>query len=329
MEISTINNKKIYIEPRWIYLGVLLVAGFIVLIALIFGSFYTVDANEDGVIQRFGKYVRKTEPGLHFKLPFGIEKATMVPVKKISKEEFGFRTLEAGVRTRYARGTYDDESLMLTGDLNIADVEWIVQYRIKDPIKYLFAIREPEETLRDLSESVMRLVVGDKTVSDVLTIGRVEIAQAVEVKLQKLLDLYETGLHVVTVNLQDVNPPDEVKPAFNAVNEAKQEKEKTIHQAESQRNKVIPEAKGEAKRTIAKAEGYATKRINEAKGDANRFKAIWEEYRNAKEVTKRRLYLEMMEEVLPKIDEIYIIDSEQKGLVPFLQLGKRGITSEK
>lgn len=328
MEMSNLE-EQFEIKPRWIYLGILILAGFIAFLILIFSSFYTVEANEVGVIRRFGKYVRQTKPGLHFKLPFGVESATMVPIKKISKEEFGFRTVEAGIRTRYAQAEYDEESLMLTGDLNIADVEWIVQYKIKDPLNYLFAIRKPEDTLRDSSESVMRLVVGNKTVSDVLTIGRIAIAQAVEEKLQELLDQYKTGLHVVTLKLQNVNPPKSVKPAFNAVNEAKQEKETAINQAKSQYNEVIPEAKGEAKRTIAKAEGYALKRVNEAEGDANRFKAIWEKYRNAKEVTKRRLYLEMMEKVLPEISDIYIVDSEQKGLVPFLQLGKRGITSEK
>lgn len=328
MDISNIE-EQMNIKPRWIYMGILLAVGFIVLLILIFSSYYTVDANEVGIIQRFGKYVRQTNPGLHFKLPFGVETATMVPVKKIFKEEFGFRTVEAGVRTQYARSGYDDESLMLTGDLNIADVEWIVQYQIKEPIKYLFSIRESEKALRDLSEAVMRLVVGNRTVSDVITEQRVEIAQAVEVKLQKLLDLYQTGLHVVTVNMQNVNPPEPVRPAFNAVNEAQQEKEQTINQAWSQYNKIIPEAEGEAKRTVAKAEGYALKRINEAQGDANRFSAIWEEYRNAKEVTRQRLYLEMMGEVLPKISEIYVVDSEQKGLVPLLQLGERGVSSGK
>jgi len=327
MEISNLENQ-INIKPKFIYLGILLVAGLIVLLVLIFSSFYTVEANEVGIIQRFGKYVRQTQPGLHFKLPFGIENATMVPVKKIFKEEFGFRTLKAGVRTQYAQEAYEDESLMLTGDLNIADVEWTVQYRIKEPTKYLFSIRESEQSLRDLSEAVMRLVVGNRTVSDVLTIGRIEISQLVEEKLQILLDRYETGLHVVRVNLQNVNPPERVKPAFNSVNEAKQEKEKTINEALSEYNAVIPEAEGEAKRTIAKAEGYALKRINEAQGDANRFKAIWEEYRNSKEVTRRRLYLEMMEEVLPQISEIFIVDSEQKGLVPLLEL-RGGITNGK
>jgi len=305
-----------------------LAIAFIVFLVLIFSSFYTVDANEVGVIQRFGKIVRQTDSGLHFKLPFGIETATMVPVKTIFKEEFGFRTLQAGVRTRYARGSYQNESLMLTGDLNIADVEWIVQFQIEDPIKYLFAIRNPEKTLRDLSQSVMRLVVGDKTVSDVLTMGRIEIAQIVQEKLQILLDLYKTGLHVVTVNLQDVNPPESVKPAFNAVNEARQTKEQTINEAWSSYNEIIPAARGEAKGTIAKAEGYALKRVNEAEGDADRFKSIWEEYRKSKDVTRQRLYLEMMGEILPEIDQIYVVDSEQKGLVPLLQIGKR-VTDDK
>ena len=283
-------------------------------------SFYTVEADEIAVVLMFGKFVRQAEPGLHFKLPLGIESATSVAVRKVFKEEFGFRTLRAGVRTQYDTRDYAEESLLLTGDLNIADVEWVVQYKIKDPKRFLFSVRNPERTLRDLSESVMSRVIGDRIVTEVLTIGRIEIAAEVEEKLQQLLDLYQTGLDVATVTLQDVNPPDEVKAAFNAVNEAKQEKERLINEAWRDYNQSVPKSKGLAAQRISEAQGYALKRVNEAQGDADRFKAIRSEYQKAKEVTRRRLYLEAMGEVLPHVKEIYIIDGNANTPIPILQL---------
>ncbi|CAI8020207.1 Protein HflK [Geodia barretti] len=216
----------------------------------------------------FGKSVRQAEPGLHFKLPLGIERAINVPVRKVFKEEFGFRTLRAGVRTQYDTRDYSDESLLLTGDLNIADVEWVVQYKIKDPKTFLFFVRNPRQTLRDLSESVMSRIIGDRTVTEVLTVGRIEIAAVVEEHLQELLDLYQTGLDVASVTLQDVNPPEQVKAAFNAVNEAKQEKERLINEAWRDYNQSVPKSKGLAAQKISEAQGYALKRVNEAQGDA-------------------------------------------------------------
>ncbi len=283
-------------------------------------SFYTVEADEIAVVLMFGKSVRQTQPGLHFKLPLGIEKAISVPVRKVFKEEFGFRTLKAGVRTQYDTRDYGDESLLLTGDLNIADVEWVVQYKIKDPKSFLFFVRNPQRALRDLSESVMSRVIGDRTVTEVLTVGRIEIAAEVETHLQKQLDLYQTGLDVATVTLQDVNPPDKVKPAFNAVNEAKQEKERLINEAWRDYNQSVPKSKGLASQQISEAQGYALKRVNEAQGDADRFNAIRSEYQKAKEVTRQRLYLEMMKEFLPQVKEIYVIDAKANTPIPILQL---------
>ena len=287
-------------------------------------SFYTVEADEEGVVLRFGEYVRSVSPGLHFKAPFGIEKAAGVPVRKVFKEEFGFRTLRAGVRTQYDSRDFSDESVLLTGDLNIADVEWVVQYRIAEPQKFLFEIRDAKQALRDLSEAVMSIVVGDRTVTEVLTVGRQEIAMGVKKNLQELLDLYKTGLYIENVTLQDVNPPETVKPSFNEVNEAKQEKERLINEALRDYNESVPRANGLARQQISEAEGYALKRVNEATGDADRFNSIRQEYQSAKNVTRRRLYLETMSEILPKVKEIYIIDDETNSPIPILHLGQPG-----
>jgi len=283
------------------------VIGIILLIVLI-SALYSVEPDEEGVVKRFGKYVRTTQPGLHVKLPF-VETVDKVKVKHIFKEEFGFRTLRAGIKTIYAPGNFSGESLMLTGDLNVAVVEWIVQYKIKNPLNYLFKVRDPRSTIRALSEAVMRQVVGDRSVDEVLTVGRIEVGQEAQKELQKILDAYETGVQIVMIKLKDVNPPDPVKPSFNEVNEAKQEKERMINEAWQAYNKVIPKAKGEAKKTISTAEGYAVDRVNKAMGEANRFVAIWEEYRKAEDVTRRRLYLETLSDILPRIGEKYIIDS--------------------
>ena len=304
------------ITPKRVLFAIL---GLIVL-GVLATSYYTVEADEIAVVLMFGKSVRQAEPGLHFKLPLGIERAINVPVRKVFKEEFGFRTLRAGVRTQYDTRDYSDESLLLTGDLNIADVEWVVQYKIKDPKTFLFFVRNPRQTLRDLSESVMSRIIGDRTVTEVLTVGRIEIAAVVEEHLQELLDMYQTGLDVASVTLQDVNPPEQVKSAFNAVNEAKQEKERLINEAWRDYNQSVPKSKGLAAQKISEAQGYALKRVNEAQGDADRFKSIRSEYQKAKEVTRRRLYLEAMREVLPQVKEIYVIDGEVNAPIPILQL---------
>ncbi len=310
---------SIPLNKKWIGLAVL---GIIIIVVLA-SLFYSIGPEELGVIRRFGRYVRTTQPGLHVKAPF-VETVTKVRVLHVFKEEFGFRTLQAGERTIYAPGRFDEESLMLTGDLNVAVAEWIVQYRVLNPVEYLFNVRDPSETIRDISEAAMRQIVGDRSVDEVLTVGRIEIGQEVQKKLQEVLDFYQAGVQVITVKLKDVNPPDPVKPAFNEVNEAKQERETTINEAWQAYNQIIPKARGQAEKTISEAEGYAINRVNQAKGDANKFVAIWQEYRKAKDVTRRRLYLETLGEILPKMGRKYIIDSEQQGILPMLSLTETG-----
>ena len=294
-------------------------AGVIVLI-MGFSSFYTVQPDEAGIVQRFGKYVRSTDPGLNFKLPLGIEKVTKVKVRYVFKSEFGFRTDKPGVRTYYSPKSYGDESLMLTGDLNIAEVEWVVQFKIKDAYKMLFKVRNPEKIIRDISEAVMRQVVGDSSITDVLTVGRIEINNAAKAKMQQILDFYDSGLHIVTVKLQNVNPPDQVKAAFNEVNEAKQEKDKVINQAWENYNHQVPRARGEAEKLIQESQGYALNRVNRAQGDVQRFLSMYEQYRLAEEVTRRRLYLETMNDILPRAKIKYIVDPQQESILPLLRL---------
>ena len=286
--------------------------------------FYQVDTDSVGVITRFGKYIDTTQPGLHVKVPMGIDKVVRVPVQRVQKEEFGFRTIKAGIRTEYIKGRDEDVSLMLTGDLNSAVVEWIVQYQIGNPVNYLYNIRNVRSIIRDASESVMRKVVGDRSVDEVIILSRREIAQESKDQLQDMLNSMGAGIHIVTLELKDVNPPDPVKPAFNEVNEAKQEMERMVNEAWESYNKIIPKAKGEAEKTIRQAEGYGLNRVNRARGDANKFLAIWKEYNRAKDVTKRRLYLEAMNEIYPQIEKKYIVDSSQKGLLQLLNLNEMG-----
>ena len=294
----------------------------VVAIIVVTTSFYTVEPEETGMVLRFGEYVRSTEPGLHFKLPFWVERVIKVPIQRQLKEEFGFRTVRAGVNTQYATRGYGDEANMLTGDLNAAVVEWVVQFRIVDPYSYLFRVRNVDATFRDMSEAMMRRVVGDRTVNEVLTVGRAEVALEVQTGLQELCDAYETGIKVEQVVLQDVNPPDPVKPAFNAVNEAQQEKEKLINQAQSEYNREIPKAEGAALQTIQEAEGYALDRVNRAEGDAKLFTAIYGAYSASPEVTRTRMYLETMNSVLPQLQGKVIVDDDLKGLLPLLNLNQ-------
>ncbi|MDP2981310.1 MAG: FtsH protease activity modulator HflK [Candidatus Omnitrophota bacterium] len=286
------------------------------------GVIYSIGPDEVGVLQRFGKYLRLSSPGLHAKIPFGIEKVTPIKVEKIFKEEFG--TGKVDRRGGHSSRSYADESMMLTGDLNILDVRWIVQFKIKDPIKLLFVVRDPLNVIRDVSEIVMRRLVGDYSVDEVLTVKREEIDHLAQIEMQKILDDYQTGVHVVTVKLLDVNPPDKVKPAFNEVNEAKQEKEKMINQAWEAYNKAIPRAKGEAEKTIREAEGYSLDKINRARGEAERFLVTLGEYEKAPEITQKRLYLETLAETLPKAKEKYIIDPRQSSILQLLDIGGKG-----
>lgn len=302
-------------------LTVALVAVIILLVWIVPTVVFVVDVDEVGIVQRFGKYHRKVESGLSFKAPAGIETKTLVKVKKVYTEEFGFRTLRADVRTDYApEGRYLDESLMLTGDLNCAVVPWLVQFRITDARKYLFEVRDAEGTLRDLSEAIMREVVGDRSINEVI-IKRLEMADQAREHLQKALDEAQTGLSVVNVELKNTNVPAPVQPSFNEVNQALQEKERMILEANKQYNQVIPSAEGEAEKIVSQAEGYATDRVNSARGDSARFVSLHTEYRKSPDVTRRRIYLETLGDVLPKLGAKYVVDSDQKQILPLLNMG--------
>lgn len=296
----------------------------ILALIFIFSGFYKVDASEVGVIQRFGKYWETTSPGLHFKIPFGVDKVTKIAVERNFKQEFGFMTLQPGVRTQYSKQDFSDISLMLTGDLSSVLVKWIVQYKIADPVKYLFNVRRPEETLQDISEAMMRLVVGDHSVDEIISLSRQDIELQSKELMQKYMEEFETGLYIENIRLQNVDPPEPVQPAFNEVNQAVQEKERITNEAEAAYNKVIPQAKGQKQQAISQAEGYLADRINRAKGDANKFLSVWKEYDRARDVTRRRLYLETMLAVIPNLENIYIVDEQQKGLIPLLQFQGKG-----
>jgi len=290
-------------------------------VLLAFLSYYAVPTDSQGVVQRFGRFNRITAPGLHFKWPL-IETVSTPQVERIFKEEFGFRTLEAGVQSRYGDKN-TDESLMLCGDLSVAEVEWIVQYQIGDARRFLFNVRDPQKLIRDVSETVMRSVVGDSSVDEVLTSRRVEINVEAEQQMQALLDKYESGVTVVAVKLQDVNPPQQVKAAFNEVNAAQQDKERLVNQALEEYNKVIPRARGEALQLVEQAQAYAIDRTNTATGDASRFNQIYAEYRQSEDVTRRRMYLESMGKLLPKIERKVIVDESVKGLLPLMQIEEK------
>ncbi len=294
----------------------------ILIVALIITSVFTVKQNEVGIVQFFGRYVRTVDPGLNFKLPLGIEKVTKVNVREIQTEEFGFSTTEVQVRSRFRSGSENvSESLMLTGDLNVAVVPWIVQFRVENPYNFLFKVRDVRRLLRDMSEAAMRLVVGDRSVDEVIN-KRDEIAVEARGLLQAELDQAESGIHIVTIEMKKTSVPPPVQPSWNEVNQAEQEKEQMILQAKEDYNKAIPAARGEADRTIKAAEGYALNRVNRAKGDASRFVALYSEYTKAKDVTKRRLYLETIKQTFPKLGQKFIVDADQKNLLPLLNLGK-------
>jgi membrane protease subunit HflK len=302
---------------RWAGMG----AAAVLLFVLALGSFYTVQPEEEAVVKRFGRTVGVVGPGLHFKLPLGIDRAYLVPTQRVLKEEFGFRTTGLQERTQYRKDSaVDIESLMLTGDLKVIDVEWVVQFSIADAERYLHAAREPIRALRDISEAVMRRIVGNSLGSDVLTEKRVQVATQARSEIQQIMQELNLGLHVRTVELQDVTPPDPVKPAFNEVNQAEQERERLINEAEKRRNQVIPKAEGEALQIIAEAQGYAAERVNRARGEAERFTAILTEYRKSPEVTRRRLYLEAVDKVLPKVEHVYVIDGDTSAPLPVLNL---------
>jgi membrane protease subunit HflK len=304
------------------------VSSFVILLLVViagFTSYYTVEPDEEAVVIRFGKYIYTTPPGLHFKAPFGVDKVIKVKTKRVLQAEFGFRTATTSStrRTTYSNSNFESESLMLTGDLNVAEVQWVVQFQISDPFKFLFKTSDPITNIRDVSESIMRRVVGDKLVTDVLTTGRVEIASNAKILMQGVLDRYDMGISIKSIKLQDVNPPKVVQASFNDVNSAKQEQERMVNQAEEAYNKVIPEAKGKADKLISEAEGFAEATVNRAYGDADRFSAQYREYKKAPSITRKRIYLETMEDLFGKLTDVTIIDSKVKGLLPiYNQQGK-------
>lgn len=297
---------------------------FSILIVLLVGlglwtSYYTVPSDSVAVVQRFGKYLKEVQPGLHFKLPLGVDIASIVPIKRQLKQEFGFSTPGANDPYQSPRDG-NKETEMVTGDLNAALVEWVVQYRISNPVKYLFEVREPSATLRYVSESVMREVVGDRTVDEVITIGRQEIEIEALTKMQALTTKYAMGISIDQVQLKNINPPAPVQASFNEVNQAQQEKEKLINEARRDYNKVIPLAEGEKDQRIREADGYRLKRINEAEGDVARFSALLTEYTKAPEVTRRRIYIETMQDILPNIHSKVILDQQAQSIMPLLNL---------
>lgn len=302
----------------------LLIVLALVLIVAVGGvsSAYTVAPEGMAVVKRFGKVVAVKEPGLHFKLPFGIDSQTFVPTERILKEEFGFRTaaVQHGGAAYQKQRNHTQESLMLTGDLKVIDVEWVVQYQINDPDRFLHRVQDPIQTIRDTSEAVMRRIVGNSLGSDVLTQKRVQVATGARDEIQTILNQFDLGVRVVTVELQDVTPPDRVKPAFNEVNQAEQERERMINEAEKRRSQAIPRAQGEALRMIDEAQGYSAQRVNRAKGEADRFASILAEYQKAPEVTRQRMFLEMIDDVLPKMGKIYVMERGQMPPVPLLNL---------
>ncbi|MCO4760472.1 MAG: FtsH protease activity modulator HflK [Myxococcales bacterium] len=313
------DSPEIELPPN--LLGWVAVA--VVVLGLLLGgrtSFYTVGPDEQAVVLRLGKFNEIAEPGFHVKLPFGVDRVKVFATTRVLKEEFGFRTLRADTRTEYSRQRFDEESLMLSGDLNIADVEWIVQFRIADPKKVWFNIAEPEQTVRDVAESVTRRVVGNRTVDLVLTTGRSRIEDEAKRQMQQVLNSYDSGIKMVALQLQNVTPPKAVQASFNDVNRAEQDREKMENEALAKLNREIPNAKGEAKRTVDIAEGYKVDRINRAKGNVARFLGILKEYHRAPEVTRKRLYLETLGRVLPHTTEITVLDQDTKGVLPMLPL---------
>ncbi len=295
----------------------------ILLIVALWMSYYTVGPESQGVVRRFGKYLQTVDPGLHFKLPFGIDTVTVLPTRRQLKLEFGFSTPGYPTNPIQAGQEPDEEKSMVTGDLNAALVEWVVQYRIEDPRQYLFDVRNPGETLRDLSEAAMREVVGDRSVDELITIGRQDIEIEALARMQELSKRYNLGIRVDQVQLKNVNPPSQVQASFNEVNKAQQDRENTINIANGEYNKVVPKAKGEADQTIRAAEGYRFKRVNEAGGDVAAFSAVLQQYIKAPEITRTRLYLETMSEILPQTGQKIIVDESLRQLLPILPLSTK------
>lgn len=326
MKVNFPRQRSVPEVPfRWVIRALVALA----VVLLLWTSFYTVPAEAEGVVLRFGRFSHVVPSGLHFKLPLGIDKSLLVPVKRQLKQEFGFGTPGATAPLQARPDTeWHEEKAMVTGDLNAVLVEWVIQYRIERPDLYLFRVRDPDATLRDASESIMREVVGDRTVDEVITIGRQEVEDEALQKLRALIGTYGMGIKVDQVQLKNVNPPETVQASFNEVNQAQQEKERAINIANGEYNKEVPRARGRAAQTIRAAEGYAKQRVNQAEGEVAAFNALLAEYTKAPEVTRRRLYLETMSEVLPRVKSKVIVGEEVKGLLPLLNLGAAGVSDK-
>jgi membrane protease subunit HflK len=313
-------------QPPNVFAGAGKLAAIVVAVIIlqgVFSCFFTIKPGEVGVILRFGQYARTTQPGLHFKIPY-VEELAKVDVESVRKEEFGFRSRTPGISATLDRKGYDMESLMLTGDKDVIEVAWIVQYKVSDPVNFLFKVRDVSQTVRDASETVTRRIVGNMDFDYVL--GNREILAAnAKRELQAQMDRLQCGINVVTVQLQDINPPEQVKPAFNEVNEADQDMKRLVNEAEETYNKVIPKARGSAKQIVEEAHGYAVERINRANGESNRFKAIVKEYEGAEAVTRQRMYLEAMEDILPRVEHVYVMDKSQQNILPLLDLSRKAV----
>lgn len=307
-------------HSRWGGIGLLgLFLTVVVVYNVVSSSIYTIKPGELGVVLRLGAYSRNLNPGLNFVIPL-VDKVTKVDVENVRKEEFGFRTVQPGQQSTFSKGTRESlESLMLTGDKNVIDVEWIVQYKVRDPFNFLFKVSDVRQSVRDVSETVIRGVIGNMGFDYVLS-NRELLAGQTARQLQDILNIYESGVDIVTVQLQDVNPPETVKPAFNEVNEADQDMKRLVNEAEEAYNRVIPRARGESKKIVEQAKGYAVERVNQSKGDTVRYTALLEEYSRAKDVTRRRMYLETMMDVLPKVADVYVFDKEQQTILPWLDI---------
>lgn len=301
-----------------------LIIGVLFLANILYSSFYTIEPGEQGVVLRFGKYAKTTSPGLNFKLPL-MDEVIKVDVENVRKEEFGFRTKIPGQRTEFEKTGYEAESLMLTSDRNVIDLEWIIQYKVQDPIFFAFKVKDVKQAVRDISEVALRRIVGNMTFDYVLS-NREMLAANTQREVQESLDRYQAGVKIVTVQLQDVNPPEHVKPSFNEVNEADQDMKRLVNEAEEAYNREVPKARGDAKKMLEEAQGYAVERVNLAQGETSRFLAILKEYKGGQDVTRRRMYLETMQEVLPKVTEIYVVDGDKGGILPFLDV--RGVRKD-
>jgi len=296
--------------------GIIKLIGLLIIVLYLATGIYIVQPDEQGVIRRFGKFARMDSPGLHYHLPYPFESAITPSVTQVKRIEIGFRT----VRNGYV--DVPEEALMLTGDENIVSAESIVQYRIKNAADYLFNIIEPEQTVRNAAEAALRQVIGSRKIDDALTEGKYEIQEETKILIQELLDSYRSGIVVIAVQLQDVNPPEEVSAAFKDVASAKEDKSKFINEAEGYYNDVIPDARGQAVEITKKAEGYKIERIRKAEGDVAKFNQILREYQKGEEVTRYRLYIETMESILPGMKKFIMEESDDESLLKFLPLNE-------